>query len=151
MRRLGFSSDAGYRFERGVDFELPPTAVERSTQLIIAICGGRAGPLSDVHGVLPSREGLRVRAARVRRLLGVDLPVAAIAGVFTRLNFAFARDGEDFIVTPPSYRFDLVIEEDLRYPQRRRSTCRRCCRPPKGVCRCTTSRPGSRRATGRRS
>ena len=48
MRRLGFSSDAGYRFERGVDFAGCARAVERATQLILEICGGRAGPLTDV-------------------------------------------------------------------------------------------------------
>ena len=71
MRRLGFASDAGHRFERGVDFELPPAAVERATELIVAICGGRAGPLQDVVGPLPAREPVRVRASRVERLLGI--------------------------------------------------------------------------------
>ena len=113
MRRLGFSSDAGYRFERGVDFELPPHAVDRAAQLMVEICGGRAGPLSDVKHALPGRKPVRVRSARVRRLLGVELSREDIADVFTRLGFGFARDGDDFVVTPPSYRFDLSIEEDF--------------------------------------
>jgi phenylalanyl-tRNA synthetase beta chain len=113
MRRLGFVSDAGYRFERGVDFELPPRGVEHATELLVAICGGHAGPLSDVKGPLPAREPVRVRASRVRRLLGVELSIAQIAEVFTRLHFDFTRDGDDFVVTPPSYRFDLAIEEDF--------------------------------------
>ena len=112
MRRLGFLSDAGYRFERGVDFELPPRGVERATALMLAICGGRAGPLSDVKGPLPARDPVRVRTARIRRLLGVDLDASQVASVFTRLAFAYARDGDDFVVTPPSFRFDLAIEED---------------------------------------
>jgi phenylalanyl-tRNA synthetase beta chain len=112
MRRLGFVSDAGHRFERGVDFELPPVAVERATELIVAICGGRAGPLQDVKGPLPRRDPVRVRASRVARLLGIELATDTIAGIFTRLGFAFARDGDGFIVTPPSYRFDLALEED---------------------------------------
>lgn len=113
QRRLGFTSDAGYRFERGVDFELGPRAVDRATQLIIDVCGGRAGPLSDAIGVLPPRPSVRLRSARAARVLGVSLPPDAIADVFTRLRLAFERTGDDFIVTPPSYRFDLVIEEDL--------------------------------------
>ena len=113
MRRLGFISDAGYRFERGVDFELPPRGVERATALMLSICGGRAGPLSDVKGALPVREPVRVRPSRIRRLLGVDLSEAQIAGVFGRLGFAFAQERDAFLVTPPSYRFDLAIEEDL--------------------------------------
>ena len=113
MRRLGFASDAGHRFERGVDFELPPAAVERATELIVAICGGRAGPLQDVVGPLPARAPVRVRASRVQRLLGIALSTETIAGIFTRLGFAFARDGDAFVVTPPSYRFDLALEEDF--------------------------------------
>ena len=113
MRRLGFVSDAGYRFERGVDFELPPRAVERATELMLAICGGRAGPLSDVRGTLPARDPVRVRGVRVRRLLGVDWSDAQIAAVFTRLGFSFEVQADAFVVTPPPYRFDLAIEEDF--------------------------------------
>ena len=113
MRRLGFASDAGYRFERGVDFQLGPVAVERATQLMLEICGGVAGPLSDVRSSLPARGGVRVRPSRVTRLLGVQISEAEIADVFTRLGFAFTREGNDFVVTPPSYRFDLSIEEDF--------------------------------------
>jgi len=113
MRRLGFQSDAGYRFERGVDFELGPRAVERATQLILEICGGRAGPLTDAVGSLPARTPVRLRSARVGKLLGVAISPDAIADIFTRLRLPHARSGDDFVVTPPSYRFDLALEEDL--------------------------------------
>ena len=112
-RRLGFVSDAGYRFERGVDFANAAHAVERATQLIVEICGGRAGPLDDVAGELPRRDPVRVRPQRVTRLLGVAIPAADIAQIFTRLGFAFTRAGDDFVVTPPPFRFDLAIEEDF--------------------------------------
>jgi phenylalanyl-tRNA synthetase beta chain len=115
MRRLGFASDAGYRFERGVDFGGCARAVERATQLIVDICGGHAGPLTDLAAgsELPRRDPVRVRTARVAKLLGVVMPMDAIATAFARLGFAFERDGEDFLVTPPSFRFDLAIEEDF--------------------------------------
>jgi phenylalanyl-tRNA synthetase beta chain len=112
-RRLGFATDAGFRFERGVDFAIGPTAVERATQLIIDICGGRAGELSDIRGTLPRRDPVRVRSARVTRLLGVAIAPETIAAVFARLGLAAKREDADFIVTPPSYRFDLTIEEDF--------------------------------------
>jgi len=112
-RRLGFVSDAGYRFERGVDFGGCAHAVERATQLILECCGGSAGPMSDVAGTLPAREAVRVRPGRVTRLLGVDIPIPAMAALFSRLGFAHTRDGDDFLVTPPSFRFDLAIEEDF--------------------------------------
>jgi phenylalanyl-tRNA synthetase beta chain len=113
MRRLGFLSDAGYRFERGVDFELGPRGVERATELIVEICGGRAGPLTDAKAPLPPRAPVPLRTTRVARLLGLALAPQAIADVFTRLQLPFTRTGDDFIVNPPSYRFDLAIEEDL--------------------------------------
>ena len=113
MKRLGFVSDAGYRFERGVDFAGCARAVERASQLIVEICGGRAGPLIDRSGTLPSRDPIRVRPSRVGRLLGVQVGDDAIDDTFKRLRFEYKRDGPDFIVTPPSYRFDLAIEEDF--------------------------------------
>ena len=115
MRRLGFSSDAGYRFERGVDFNGCGVAVERATQLIIKICGGNAGPLTDVtsRDDLPARNAVRVRGARIAKILGVTIPAEATAHAFTQLGLAHLRSGDDFLVTPPSRRFDLAIEEDF--------------------------------------
>jgi len=115
MRRLGFVSDAGYRFERGVDFAGCARAVERATQLILEICGGHAGPLTDAVATadLPRRDPVRVRTARVAKILGVALSAETIAAAFTRLGFVFTHDGADFVVTPPSFRFDLAIEEDF--------------------------------------
>src|SRR6476659_514479 len=98
MRRLGFTSDAGYRFERGVDFDLGPRAVERATQLILEICGGRAGPLTDAVGSLPARTPVRLRSARVEKLLGIAVAPDAIADIFTRLRLPHARSGDDFTV-----------------------------------------------------
>ena len=65
-RRLGFASDAGYRFERGVDFGGCARAVERATQLILECCGGRAGPLSRRAGHASAARA-RSRAAGARR------------------------------------------------------------------------------------
>jgi phenylalanyl-tRNA synthetase beta chain len=112
-RRLGFVTDAGFRFERGVDFARSPDAVDRATQLILEICGGNAGELIDAVGELPRRDPVRVREARVARILGVTIPSDAIAGIFARLDFKPVREGDAHVVTPPSYRFDLAIEEDF--------------------------------------
>lgn len=112
-RRLGFVSDAGYRFERGVDFEGCAHALERATELILACCGGRAGPADDIRGPLPDRSPVRVRPARVARLLGIDLSPVDITSLLDRLGLAYVRDRDALLVTPPSYRFDLAIEEDF--------------------------------------
>ncbi len=112
-RHYGFVSDAAHRFERGVDFGVTRRSLERATQLVLDICGGQAGPVSEALATLPQRQVVRLRAPRVARVLGVVFPAELIAELFARLDFAFTRDGDDFLVTPPSYRFDIEIEEDL--------------------------------------
>jgi len=112
-RRYGFVSDASHRFERGVDFGGTRRALERATRLVLDICGGRAGPVSEALANLPERRPVRVRPARVSRILGLPLTAERISELFIRLGLPFFREGEDFIVTPPSFRFDIEIEEDL--------------------------------------
>ena len=112
-RRYGFSSDASHRFERGVDFGGTPRAIERATQLILEICGGQAGPVAAAKAELPARPAVRLRTARAERVLGVSLGAERIATIFTGLALSFVREGDDFLVTPPTWRFDMEIEEDL--------------------------------------
>ncbi|GAA5235404.1 phenylalanine--tRNA ligase subunit beta [Verticiella sediminum] len=112
-RRLNFSTDAGHRFERGVDYASIPEHIEYLTHLIVSICGGKAGPVDDQIVNLPERKPVRMRTQRCRLVLGVDVTDDEIAAIFTRLGLAHQRDADAFLVTPPSYRFDLTIEEDL--------------------------------------
>ncbi len=112
-RRYGFVSDASHRFERGVDFGGTRVALERATRLILEICGGQAGALCEAVAPLPQRQPVRLRPARVAKILGVIFSAEQIGKIFSRLDLDFKRDGDDFIVTPPSYRFDIEIEEDL--------------------------------------
>ena len=111
--RLGFSSDSAYRFERGVDFDATRNALERATHLILDICGGRAGSITEVRGNLPQRDPIYLRLGRARRVLGIELDEAEVAELLQRLQFKFSLAGGVFCVTPPTYRFDLAIEEDV--------------------------------------
>lgn len=110
---LGFGSDSLHRFERGVDYAATRQAMERATQLLVAVCGGRPGPVTEVQGVLPKRESIRLRVARASRVLGVPLDSAKVSALLRRLHFGFVDQQDVFYVTPHSYRFDLQIEEDL--------------------------------------
>lgn len=114
-RSYGFSSDASHRFERGVDFELARIAIERATRLILDICGGEAGPVEEAVAAdaLPARAPVRLRPARARRVLGITLDDQAMLELLRRVHLAVERSGDDFLVTPPSWRFDIEIEEDL--------------------------------------
>ncbi len=114
-RALGFASDASYRFERGVDFAATREALERATQLILQICGGVAGPVTEAvePASLPQRQPVRLRVPRAEKVLGIELGAQIAARLFEGLAFAFVRDGDVLTVTPPPHRFDIAIEEDL--------------------------------------
>jgi len=112
-RRLGLSTDSSFRFERGVDFAATRQALERATQLIIEICGGEAGPVTEIVSQLPARPSIKLRVSKAKAILGIPLDETVVSDVLTRLQFPFTASGDEFLVTPPSYRFDLTIEEDL--------------------------------------
>jgi phenylalanyl-tRNA synthetase beta chain len=112
-RLLNLTSESAYRFERGVDFAGTLAALERATQLVQEICGGAAGPVTEARAALPAREPVPLRLARVERLLGVRLDGTQVSEILRRLRFEFAAVEGAFRVTPPSYRFDIGIEEDL--------------------------------------
>jgi len=75
-RRFNFSTDAGHRFERGVDPALTVEHIERITQLIIDICGGEAGPMDDQTVALPERKPVSLRVARAAKVIGMPLTQA---------------------------------------------------------------------------
>ncbi len=112
-RRFNFSTDAGHRFERGVDPALTVQHIERITQLIIDICGGQAGPMDDQVLRLPQAKPVTLRVARACRVIGMPVTQAQCAEVFARLGLACVSGDGTLTVTPPSWRFDLAIEEDL--------------------------------------
>ena len=112
-RRFNFSTDAGHRFERGVDPSLTVEHIEHITALIQQICGGEAGPIDDQTLALPKREPVTLRVPRAAKVLGMPLTTAQCADVFQRLGLAYVQRGDNLVVTPPAWRFDLAIEEDL--------------------------------------
>jgi len=111
-RALGLTSDAAYRFERGVDPNGAGAALERATQLTLEICGGKAGPISHATGTAPRRASVRVRPARVRTLLGYGVDDREMHDILRRLSCAPEGTHDAIQVTAPSWRFDLEIEED---------------------------------------
>ena len=112
-RRYNFSTDAGHRFERGVDASTTVKHLERITQLILDICGGEAGPMDDVQVNVPQAQPVTLRVARAAKIIGMPLTQTQCAGALTRLGLPVVEGDGVLTVTPPSYRFDLTIEEDL--------------------------------------
>lgn len=112
-RRLGLSTDSSYRFERGVDFGNTRNALEYATALILQICGGKAGAVTEVIGTLPVRQPVQLRMSRLVSVLGIPFAQEKVAQLLTQLGFSYTAAADVFTITPPSYRFDITIEEDL--------------------------------------
>ena len=115
-RRYNFATDAGHRFERGVDPSLTVAHIERITQLIVEICGTPqtlCGPIDDQQPNLPAPAAVTLRVARAARVIGMPLTQAQCADVFRRLGLAFTEGEGTLTVEPPPHRFDLRIEADL--------------------------------------
>lgn len=112
-RRFGISTDSSYRFERGVDYGNTLQALERATALVLEICGGQAGAVTEVNGVLPKRVPTQLRMAKLNSILGITLDESLVAKLFDQLGFTYTQKAGVFEVSPPSYRFDISREEDL--------------------------------------
>jgi phenylalanyl-tRNA synthetase beta chain len=115
-RRFNFSTDAGHRFERGVDPELTVEHIERITRLVLDICGtpqSQVGPMDDHQLNMPVRKPVAMRVARANKVLGVDLSQQRMADALKGLGLAVSEATGVITVTPPSFRFDITIEEDL--------------------------------------
>ncbi|RYF74660.1 MAG: phenylalanine--tRNA ligase subunit beta [Comamonadaceae bacterium] len=112
-RRFNFSTDAGHRYERGVDPSRTVEIIERVTQLVIDICGGEAGPIDDQVLRLPEAKPVTLRVARAARVIGMPLTQAQCSEALNRLGFEVQEGAGTLTVEPPPHRFDLLIEEDL--------------------------------------
>ena len=115
-RRYNFSTDAGHRFERGVDPGQTAERIERITQLIIDICGTPdtvCGPVDDLQVNLPKATHVTLRVARAAKVIGMPLSQIQCRDALARLGLSVIEGEGTLTVTPPSYRFDLQIEEDL--------------------------------------
>lgn len=114
-RKLGLHTDAGHRFERGVDPELPRIAVEYATRLVLDVAGGAPGPVVEaaLPEHLPQPQPILLRRARLARVLGTQVDDAEVARILAALGLAVEATGDGWRVTPPARRFDLALEEDL--------------------------------------
>lgn len=114
-RRYGLHTDSSHRFERGVDPTLQARAIERASELILAIAGGEAGPVTEAvsSSHLPARQAVLLRKLRVQKILAADLADEHITGLLENLGMVVQHHAEGWMVTPPGFRFDIAIEADL--------------------------------------
>ncbi|WP_201509344.1 phenylalanine--tRNA ligase subunit beta [Psychrobacter alimentarius] len=114
-RRFGLHTDASQRFERGVDFELPTLALARARDLITSVTAGQAGTIVKVESQeqLPARAPISLPITKVRDVIGIDIEPTVMVRILTQLGFEVEQQADALICTPPSYRFDMSIREDL--------------------------------------
>ncbi len=114
-RKLGMHTDAGHRFERGVDPELPRIAVEYATKLILDVAGGVPGPVIDVvrEADMPKPQVVGLRRARLARVLGTTVADAEVERILRALGLGVTAAADGWTVDVPTRRFDIAIEEDL--------------------------------------
>jgi len=114
-RKLGLHTDAGHRFERGVDPALPRTAIEYATRLVLDLAGGTPAPVTEAvrEADLPATASIGLRRARIARVLGIQIADADVERILRALGMDVVAHADGWQVTAPSRRFDIAIEEDL--------------------------------------
>lgn len=114
-REYGLHTDASHRYERGVDPDLQHKAMQRATELVLAICGGSAGPIIDVTepNAMPKQATISLRREKIDKLIGYQISSQRIMDILVKLGCNVVASGNVWQVKAPSWRFDIKIEEDL--------------------------------------
>ena len=113
-RKLGISTDASYRFERGVDQSAIPDLLNYAVELITRVAGGaRDGDPADEHQPYVHPGAIRLRLSRVAVLLGEAISMENVTRYLQSIEFVVNRDGDELLVTPPSFRSDVFGEVEL--------------------------------------
>ncbi len=113
-RALGLATDAAYRFERGADVEGLVEAQDRAAQLMADLAGGAvARGMLDAYPAPRPRPQVRLRMARVKRVLGVAPERAEARRILLGLGLPVTDRGDDLEVEVPGFRRDIAIEDDL--------------------------------------
>lgn len=113
-RLYGLQTDSAYRFARGVDYNLQHKAIQRVTELLLDIVGGKPGPISEVASkeYLP-KAPIILRENRIKRVLGITIAKKEVNSILQRLGMQLEKTKPGWSVTVPSHRFDIQAEIDL--------------------------------------
>ena len=120
-KRLGLSTDASYRFERGTDVESADVWLTHAVHLLVEVAGGTPRGAVDVFPRPARREPVSLRVSRVARVLGQHVPAPEIGTLLRGVGFEVGttpgtemlRGDEDLLVVVPSWRRDVSAEIDL--------------------------------------
>ena len=112
-RKLGITSDARYRFERGVDPAFTPVGAEIATRMILELCGGEASHVVTAGAVPDTSRSFALRKTRVASLAGIDIPVARQKEILAALGYGVTETADAITCSVPSWRPDIHGEADL--------------------------------------
>lgn len=113
-KKLGIKTDASYRFERGVNYQMCVTAIELATDLIKQICHScKASEIVTITGKLPDPRVIKITADNISNLIGIKIPLEQISAILTRLGFGCEVKVGEIAATVPSHRYDIFATEDL--------------------------------------
>ena len=115
-RSYGLHTESSHRFERGVDYELQNKALERATELILQVCGGKPGPVTEVTATehLPENIQLTLRQHKISALLGLEIKNRDVETILRSLGIRVSTlTAETWLINVPSWRFDITVEADL--------------------------------------
>ncbi|WP_027697311.1 phenylalanine--tRNA ligase subunit beta [Vibrio litoralis] len=119
-RSYGLHTDSSMRFERGVDYALQASAMERATELLVEICGGEVAPVVTVESEadLPKPNKVALRRTKLDNLLGHHIADSDVVEILERLGMtveatSLENGAEGWTAVAPTWRFDIAIEQDL--------------------------------------
>lgn len=114
-RNYGLHTDSSMRFERGVDYALQVSAMERATALLVEICGGEVAPVVAVESEsdLPKPNKVALRRTKLDNLLGHHIADNDVVEILERLGMSVETTNEGWTAVAPTWRFDIAIEQDL--------------------------------------
>ncbi|HHL31378.1 MAG TPA: phenylalanine--tRNA ligase subunit beta, partial [Oceanospirillales bacterium] len=114
-RDLGIHTESALRFERGVDPQLQDQAMQRATQLILEICGGQAGPITETSSQehIPQLKSIDLSRQKLKQVLGFKVADQQVSDILKGLQMQVTSQADGWRVQAPSSRFDIAIEEDL--------------------------------------
>ena len=114
-KRHGLSTDASFRYERGIDPNIAPYALKRAALLVTELAGGQiSSPVTDIYPEPIQPFHFEISLDRVKHLIGKDIPDETIRKIIAALDVKIEQEeGETLHVAVPAYRVDVQREADL--------------------------------------
>jgi len=112
-RKLNIQSDARYRFERGIDPESTKNGINLASKMITELCGGELCEIINDNTSIKQERSIQISSDFINQILGTKLNNEVIKEKLLKIGCLIENKNSIFLVTPPSWRQDISIKEDL--------------------------------------